>query len=383
MSNDNNNNETVHAETPEYIPPHAVSVYGSNDAMDEFPVLKAFQQYIDSEHTKARKRLLTMAIFFGTFILVVVAIFVVMLFNANTLNQQLNDRLVEFAMKERNAAATASTVPVVAQPPQDDAKILALTSQLEEMNQKIAEAQARADMAVAEADAKVKAATEAAAEAAEAAEAAKAEKAKEASAEKLEIQKLKAQLAAEKEKAAEEKARRREAELEEYRRKHYPELYAPKQPAVEPPPATEPGSTVSAQPETAIIADDLTDASASQSPDDPQNSLDEINDLLDSLDELDAKAEEKPEAPASSELSPINYFDDAKGAQTKVEETPSDKTAVVPANTTKPSKSDKTTKKKAKKTKTPSKPSYKVTVPKENSVTISDGDTSLDWGIPD
>ena len=39
------------------IPPrNAVSVY-SQDAMDDFPVLKAFQQYIDAEQAKARKRL--------------------------------------------------------------------------------------------------------------------------------------------------------------------------------------------------------------------------------------------------------------------------------------------------------------------------------------
>jgi hypothetical protein len=35
------------------IPPNAVSLY-NNDAMDDFPVLKAFQQYIDAEHAKAR-----------------------------------------------------------------------------------------------------------------------------------------------------------------------------------------------------------------------------------------------------------------------------------------------------------------------------------------
>lgn len=376
MSNDNNNNETVHAETPEYIPPHAVSVYGSNDAMDEFPVLKAFQQYIDSEHTKARKRLLTMAIFFGTFILVVVAIFVVMLFNANTLNQQLNDRLVEFAMKERNAAATASTAPVVAQPPQDDAKILALTSQLEEMNQKIAEAQARADKAVAEADAKVKAA-------AEAAEAAQAEKDKEASAEKLEIQKLKAQLAEEQKKVAEEKARQREAELEEYRRKHYPELYAPQQQQTETKvaPTVEPEPTAAVQPET-DVADDATDDAAdvapeSQTPDDPPSALDEINALLDSLNELEAKDDEKSAAPASEDPA------SEEPNTVKTEETPSDKTTVAPAKTTKPAKSAKATKKKAKKSKSPSKTSSKVTVPKENSVTISDGDSSLDLDIPE
>ena len=31
----------------------AVSVYGAADALDDFPVLKAFQQYIDAEQAKA------------------------------------------------------------------------------------------------------------------------------------------------------------------------------------------------------------------------------------------------------------------------------------------------------------------------------------------
>ena len=36
----------------------AVSVYDAGNAMDDFPVLKAFQQYIDAEQAKAQKRML-------------------------------------------------------------------------------------------------------------------------------------------------------------------------------------------------------------------------------------------------------------------------------------------------------------------------------------
>ena len=47
------------------VPPqNAVSVY-SQDAMDDFPVLKAFQQYIDAEQAKAQKRMTTLCIFFA------------------------------------------------------------------------------------------------------------------------------------------------------------------------------------------------------------------------------------------------------------------------------------------------------------------------------
>lgn len=190
--------------------PRAVSVYGAGDAMDDFPVLKAFQQYIDAEHAKARKRLLAMAVFFGAFTLVVVAVFVVLLVSASNRNQRLNDRLVEFAMKERSSGSQ-----VVVQPPQDTSAVLALTAKIEEMNRKLSETQAKADKAVAEAEEKVRQAEAAAAP-------------RQPTAEELEIAKLKAQLAAEREKASAEKARQREAELEAYRRKHYPELYEKK-----------------------------------------------------------------------------------------------------------------------------------------------------------
>lgn len=103
--------ETVKPEFGE----RAVSVYGVGDAMDDFPVLKAFQQYIDAEQAKARKRLLAMGVFFGVFTLAVVAVFVVLLVGASRRNQQLNDRLVDFAMKERSGSA------VVVQPQQDTA----------------------------------------------------------------------------------------------------------------------------------------------------------------------------------------------------------------------------------------------------------------------
>lgn len=187
--------------------PRAVSVYGAGDAMDDFPVLKAFQQYIDAEHAKARKRLLAMAVFFGAFTLVVVAVFVALLVSASNRNQRLNDRLVEFAMKERSSGSQ-----VVVQPPQDTSAVLALTAKIEEMNRKLSETQAKADKAVAEAEEKARRAEAAAAP-------------RQPTAEELEIARLKAQLAAEREKASAEKARQREAELEAYRRKHYPELY--------------------------------------------------------------------------------------------------------------------------------------------------------------
>ena len=188
-------------------PQNAVSVY-SQDAMDDFPVLKAFQQYIDAEQAKARKRVLSLGIFFGILTGAIIAVFVVLLMNMTMRNQQLNDRLLEFAMKDRDRA------PVVVQPaapqPDSSAFLASLVAKLEALQGKIAESQAK----------KAEDAAKAIREEPPAPQAKPTP-----SAEALEIERLKAQLAAEREKAAVEKERRRQEELEEYRRKHYPELY--------------------------------------------------------------------------------------------------------------------------------------------------------------
>ena len=124
---------------PSMPPNTAVSVY-SQDGMDDFPVLKAFQQYIDAEQAKARKRLVALGIFFGILTGAVIAVFVVMLASMSHRNQLLNDRLVEFAMKERDRPAA----PVVVQPaaPQSDSTALvsALTAKLDAMEKKLSAA---------------------------------------------------------------------------------------------------------------------------------------------------------------------------------------------------------------------------------------------------
>lgn len=189
---------------------NAVSVYGQSDAYEDFPVLKAFQQYIDTEQAKARKRLLLLCAFFGILMFVVISVFVLLLVNVSSRNQALNDRLVEFAMNERNQRGSSQ---VVVQPAQDNMAILSLTTKLEEMQKKLAESQANAEKLAAEA-----------AESARKAER-EATKPKTPTPEALEIQRLKALLASEREKQAVEREKQRQAELEEYRRKQYPELY--------------------------------------------------------------------------------------------------------------------------------------------------------------
>lgn len=215
----------LHEFDRESVPNNALRVYG--DVMDDFPVLKAFQQYIDAEQAKARKRLLSLGIFFGILTGAIIAVFVVMLMVVTSRNQQLNDRLVEYAMKDRDRVA-----PVVVQP-QENAIIAALTAKLDALQTKLDENQAKAEKEAAIAAERVRIAKlEASA------------KPKGPSPEELEIQRLNALLATEREKAREqihaaqaraaaEKELRKQEELEAYRRKHYPELYGlPKVPSV-------------------------------------------------------------------------------------------------------------------------------------------------------
>lgn len=207
------------AEMPEIdpeIPEHAVSVYGQSDgAYEDFPVLKAFQQYIDAEQEKARKRLILICAFFGGIMFVVIAVFVGLLVSASSRNQMLNDRIVEYMMRDREQRGSA----VVVQPSQDASAIHALTSKLDDLQKRLAESQAAAE----------KMASNAAA--------AEPAKPKGPTPEELEIARLKALLSAEREKMAVEREKQRQAELEEYRRKHYPELYEKKAPAKEDVPA--------------------------------------------------------------------------------------------------------------------------------------------------
>lgn len=206
------NNEEMSGMDAE-LPPrntNAVSIFGQDTASDEFPILKAFQQYVDAEQNKARKRLVSMAIFFGVLMAIVIAVFLVMLVTISERNQKLNDRLIEFAMSERShqplvvQSGTGST--------EGNATILSLTKRLEELQTKMMDAQQKA----VDAERAQKEAVAAAAAAA---------LPKTPSPEQQEINRLKALLKIERDKASLEKKKQREAEIEAYRRKHYPDLY--------------------------------------------------------------------------------------------------------------------------------------------------------------
>jgi hypothetical protein len=188
----------------------AVSIYGQADAMDDFPVLKAFQQYIDAEQNKARKRMIMLCVFFGFLMAVVVAVFVAMLQSVNLRNQTLNDRLVEYAMKDRDR--TASPVVVQSAPAQDNSVLIALSSRVEALQKQLQE----------------KSDTEKKNEVAPpipTASAVELEREKKIQAQKDALERARLKLKIEQDKLAEEKERLRKEEVERNRRRIYADYY--------------------------------------------------------------------------------------------------------------------------------------------------------------
>lgn len=221
------------------ISQNAVSVYGQESTMDEFPILKAFQEYIDAEQAKARKRITALSVFFGVMLVAILAIFMTLLVKSYDDNQHLNDRLVDFMQQERersdkeHAERERAAAEAAARPSRDSAAVIELTKKIETLQEKIYNAQRKADDAERTLVEKEKLMAEKDKQAAEALKKAIEDaKPKGPSQEELEIARLKALLAAEKQKqaAAVEKERRRQEELEAYRRKYYPEHYRPKSP---------------------------------------------------------------------------------------------------------------------------------------------------------
>ena len=185
---------------------NAISLYQPNDS-DEFPVLKAFQQYIDAEQAKARKRMIMLSIFFGVLMTFIVAVFVIMLIGISQRNQALNDRLIEFAMKERDVSRQQQPMQ------QSDLAVAVMTTQIQLMQKQIEENKQLAEKSVAEANERARKAES------------EAQTLRAPVAQNEEVVRLKALLAAEKEKAAAEREKAHQAEIEAYRRKYYPEFY--------------------------------------------------------------------------------------------------------------------------------------------------------------
>ena len=85
---------------------------------DAFPVLKAFQDYLESERQRARNRMMTLSIVFAVVIVAVVGAFALFWYSSMRGVQDTNRQLLEAALKRANAEPP---VPVVVQPPQPSA----------------------------------------------------------------------------------------------------------------------------------------------------------------------------------------------------------------------------------------------------------------------
>jgi len=190
------------------IPQRAVSLYGQNDGMDDFPVLKAFQQYIDAEQEKARKRILSLGIFFGLILLVVIAVFMVLLYGINQRNQALGDRLFEYAMKDSERRTAVETRQNDVPPTNNDAAITALSESLKALQKQI-ENNAVQQQTIAKATPKQE----------------DIERERQIREEAEKIQREKEQLELDKKKLSAERERLHQLEIENQRRKLYPELY--------------------------------------------------------------------------------------------------------------------------------------------------------------
>ena len=208
-------------------PPNAVSIYGQNDAMDDFPVLKAFQQYIDAEQAKAQKRMTTLCIFFAIIMTIVVGVFVALLVNMAQDKNRISDQMIQFMLKERDHG------PVVVQPPsgQTDATVKALTEsmtnlqkQLADQQMKMVEQQNKFFEQRAQ-DAARRAKEEVESEMGQPPSKAQVDLAKKNQQDIAKIKKASALLQKQKEELAKEKERLRQKEIELQRRKLYPELY--------------------------------------------------------------------------------------------------------------------------------------------------------------
>lgn len=197
---------------------NAVSVYGQNDAMDDFPVLKAFQQYVDAEQAKAQKRTTMLCIFFAVIMAIVVGVFVLLLLSISHRNDTLNDQVFQLLLKGRD-----SQMPLVIQQPQlanpsNDGAVKALSDAMAALQLQLAEQQSKAYAATSRA-----AKTDSGVEQSPSRDQFVQERQNRAEAENL--RRIRELLDSQRKELAAEKERLHQKEIELQRRKLYPELY--------------------------------------------------------------------------------------------------------------------------------------------------------------
>ena len=123
---------------------NAVSLFGQSGGVNDFPVLKAFQEYIDAEQAKARKRMLGLSVFFILLLIVVVITFTLVITSVIARNQQLSDRLLDIALRDKTSAQPVvnvqSPVPTV-----ESAELVRLREELRREKEEIKAEQAKRD----------------------------------------------------------------------------------------------------------------------------------------------------------------------------------------------------------------------------------------------
>ena len=200
-----------------------LSLIGQN-AENDFPVLKAFQQYIDAEQAKARKRMLGLSIFFIMLLVAVVVTFTIVIMSVINRNQALSDRLLEIALRERPAQAAPVVVQQPApQPIVQHAPVQSRDSELkpflDKMETLISAIVAKQQQQLAPAPVVVTTGTpmQTIQPSAESSEAARMRE---------ELKKQKEELEAERARLKEAQEKLKQAEIEKHRRRLYPEYYA-------------------------------------------------------------------------------------------------------------------------------------------------------------
>lgn len=227
------------------IPPtNSISIY-KEDSTEDFPVLKAFQQYLDAEQSKARKRMVGLCVFFVILMVIVIGVFLVMLHNVQERNQALNDRLLTLVVNDRQKAA-AIPAPVVVPAPQpaaNAAELRAITDTLKVLKTEIADRRTDEIKQAAEAARQAAAAAKAAAEQVKAVKESPSQQqqmpavngttafnspaqSRNLQTEQERIDRERARLIEERAKLQVERERFRQEEIERQRRKLYPEYYS-------------------------------------------------------------------------------------------------------------------------------------------------------------
>lgn len=200
----------------------ALSIFRGEGAANDFPVLKAFQEYIDAEQAKARKRMLSLSIFFVILLVVVVVTFSVIMASvinrdqqsisaiANR-NQELSDKLLDIALRERTNAQPVVTVQQPVRETRDSADSAVLKTMQESIATLTAAIAAqRAQPVVQSAPPPAPAPAVQSAPAADSAETAR----------------MREELRRQREELKEAKEKLRQQEVERQRRRLYPEYYA-------------------------------------------------------------------------------------------------------------------------------------------------------------